>query len=158
MNDEHQHNEDFLKDLVDKKQPFKTPDNYFNQLSEKISIDLFEEKLSNNHGFKTPDNYFDNFSIKKPKNKIRYLLPYISSAAIIVFGLFLFNSNETEIDQLSNEEIISYLSFDDNINTNDIIENAIINTNDIMFANIDRVDLNMEQLDIELSEYDIIEF
>lgn len=161
MNDEHQHNDQFLKDLTKGKNPFKTPDNYFDNLSDKIVVDIFEESIPNRTGYKTPDNYFENFKVAKPKNKVISLLPYLSTAvaAVIIFGVFLFNSgHQSTIDKLSNEEIINYLSYQDVIETDDIIKNTIINTNNIMFASLDNIDMNIEQLDMELNEYDIIEY
>ncbi|ANW95477.1 hypothetical protein AXE80_03925 [Wenyingzhuangia fucanilytica] len=159
MNKDHQHNDQFLKDLTQEKNPFKTPENYFDNLSEKLSVDIFEQSLPKKTGFKTPDNYFENFKVNKPKSKIITLLPFISVAAVLAFGLFIFsNYNTPNIDALSNEEIINYLSSDDGLETNDILENTIINTDNIMFASLDNIEIDIDQLDMELNEYDIIEY
>ncbi|MGY5354405.1 hypothetical protein [Wenyingzhuangia sp. IMCC45467] len=159
MNNDNQHNDQFLKDLTQGKNPFKTPENYFDNLSDKLAVDIFEQSLPNKTGYKTPNNYFENFTVKKPKNRIISLIPYLSTAAIIAFGFFIFNNNnQSSIDKLSNEEIINYLSSDDGIEINDIIENAIINTDNIMFANLDNIDVDIDLLEMELSEYDLIEY
>ena len=162
MNENQQHSDQFLKDLSKNKNPFKTPDNYFDNLSEKVAINIFEQSLPKNPGFTTPELYFENFKVKKPQNKIISLLPYLSTAAVIVFGFFIFNNgNQSSIDKLSREEIINYLSSDDGINTNDILENTLINTNNIMFTSLDNIEINIDQLDmldIEIDEFDIIEY
>ncbi|MDO3694530.1 hypothetical protein QVZ41_06690 [Wenyingzhuangia sp. chi5] len=159
MNENHQHSDQFLKDLTKGKNPFKTPENYFDNLSEKIAIDIFEQSLPNESGFKTPELYFENFKVKKPQSKIISLLPYFTTAAVIVFGFFIFNNNnQSSIDKLSREDIINYLSSEDGIETSDILENTSINTNNIMFTSLDNIDMDIDQLDIELNEYDILEY
>ena len=159
MSNNHQHSDQFLKDLTKGKNPFKTPENYFDNLSEKIAVDVFEQSLPKESGFKTPELYFENFKVKKPQSKIISLLPYLTTAAVIVFGFFIFNnSNQSTIDKLSREEIINYLSSDDGIETNDILNNTLINTDDIMFTSLDNIEMDIDQLDIELNEYDILEY
>lgn len=159
MNENHQNNDQFLKDLTKGKNPFKTPENYFDNLSEKMSVDIFVHSLPKESGFKTPELYFENFKVKKTQSKIISLLPYLSTAAVIVFGFFIFNNgNQSTIDQLSREEIINYLSSDGGIETNDILDNTLINTDNIMFSSLDNIEMDIDQLVMELNEYDIIEY
>lgn len=159
MNNEDQHNDQFLKDLTKGKNPFKTPDNYFDNLSDKLAVDIFKQNLPNKTGYKAPDHYFENFTVKKPKNRIISLLPYVSVAAVIAFGFFIFNNNTpSTIDILTDEEIISYLSSEDILETREIIENSIINTDNMMFASLDNIEMDIDLLDMELNEYDILEY
>lgn len=189
MNKDHQHIDDFFKDASKNKHPFKTPDNYFNELPDKVADDLFlnslpketghkvpdnyfnnlsenlatgilEQSFPKQTGLKTPDHYFENFTVKKPRRKIISLVPYISTAAAILIGFFIFNNNNntTILDELSSEEIISYLSTDSDLNSSYVIDNTLINTNDTFFASIDNIDIDINQLEMEVSEYDILDY
>lgn len=188
MNKDHQHIDDFFKDASKNKHPFKTPVNYFNEFSDKVADDLFvsslpketgqktpnnyfndlsnklvtnilEENLPKKTGLKNPDNYFDNFTVKKPRSKTISLLPYLSTAAAIVIGFFIFNHNKTSVlDELTTEEIISYLSTDSDLNSLYLIESTDINTNDALFASIDNMDIDIDELEMEVTEYDILDY
>lgn len=160
MNKDHQHSEDFLKDLTKGKNPFKTPENYFDDLSDKLAVDIFEQSLPKTSGFKAPENYLENFKVKKPQSKIRVLLPYLSTAAAILIGFFIFNNNNNQpsLDQLSREDIISYLSTDEDVETSFLLNNTTINTDNILYSSLENVDINIDEIDAELSEYDIINY
>lgn len=188
MSTENKHNNSFLKGLPKNKKPFKVPDNYFNQFSDNIAVHIFEkslpkttgQKIPNDYltnftnnlsasvietqlpqktGYKTPENYFENFVVAKPKNKIISLLAYVSIAAAFLLGWFVFNQNNTSyFDELSSEEIISYLSTED-LNTDFVLDNALINTNDVLLTSVDNIELDdIDQLDVELTEYDILDY
>lgn len=142
-----------------KKTGLKTPDNYLNKLSEQLSTIVTENDFPKKTGLQTPENYFENFTVKKPKSKTTSLIPYLSIAAAIVVGFFIFKSNSNNLsalDKLTNDEIISYLSIENDLTSSYLIENVEINPKNILFANLDNMDI--EELEIEISEYDILDY
>ncbi|MGY6647237.1 hypothetical protein [Wenyingzhuangia sp. IMCC45574] len=158
MEKETQHSEDFLKEFTQGKNPFKTPDNYFNNLSERIHIASVEQELPKETGFKVPNNYFENFTVKRSRSKIIKLLPYTSVAAAFIFGFFLFKQGTNTDIQLQDDNVISYLTYEENIEYDEIISNLTINNEDLSEINLDGDYVNIEQLSLELSEYDLVEF
>lgn len=59
MNDNKQHNEDFLNQKLGKQPGFNMPDNYFNDLENDLMSKLIVEDLPEKCGFETPEHYFD---------------------------------------------------------------------------------------------------
>ncbi len=93
------------------KNRFKTPEGYFENI---YSNNLLFSKKNN---FKTPLNYFESikfdFSNQKTKSK-RFLIKnliYSGIAAIFIFGI-VSNFYFTDSDNLTEDEIISYLNYD----------------------------------------------
>lgn len=183
MKNEFEHNNNFLNDLNLNKNPFKTPDNYFGNLSSSITSknttsdfpkstgfkapgNYFEiltdsikskqitSELPNVTGFKAPDNYFDHFKVNKNKFRIIKLVPYISVAAAIMVGVFLFNASNN--NTLKRNEFIEYLAIEENIDESDIIN--YIGSNINSSTDIDGVNINIEELTIEIEDYDLIDF
>lgn len=156
MNKENTHTDQFLKEIVGNKNPFKTPDNYFNNVSENISGKSI--LTSKETGFKTPEHYFNTFKVHKSTSKIRSLWPYLSAAAIIAIGFFVFKTNTLDIKPLNNDDIINYLALEKNIDIDEIINN-IDNPNSLsLYSNLDEITPTVDELSLELSEFDIIDF
>ncbi|SFD37707.1 hypothetical protein [Algibacter pectinivorans] len=115
---------------------FKTPDDYFDSVEEKIFSKLNTESLLDSvdaPGFKVPDNYFEslnerilNKTISEEKTKVislfsRTNLIYVSSIAaaiLLLFNLSIFDSKPT-FDNLDIETVENYLE-DESISTYEI--------------------------------------
>ncbi|NIJ46128.1 hypothetical protein FHR24_002606 [Wenyingzhuangia heitensis] len=159
MNKENQHSEQFLKEITRQKNPFKTPENYFDNLSEKIVLQQLQESLPTKTGYSIPKNYFESFSVKKPKSKIRLLTPYIATAAAIAFGFFVFKPDNTNnYDELNNTDIINYLAIEESIDINEILSNTEDSDLSFLYSNLNDLNPTVDQLSLELSEYEIIDF
>ncbi|MDO6802270.1 hypothetical protein Q4595_07390 [Wenyingzhuangia sp. 1_MG-2023] len=157
MDIENIHNEYFLKGITNGKNPFKTPENYFKTFSEDIHTSIIEEQFPTQTGFSVPTNYFKEFKVNTKPSRIIQLIPYISIAAAILVGFFIFNNNSQNL-QLSDEEVIQYLTYQDDIEYNEIINNIDINMSAFLDSNLDNTLVNIDQLSLELNEYDIVEF
>ncbi len=67
-----------------KKNPFTTPENYFDNFQDRLMDKLSKEEhiIPSNSGFKTPDTYFESFQerlnskLKKEEVKVISLFPY----------------------------------------------------------------------------------
>ena len=156
METEQTHNDDFLKGLKLNKNPFKAPDNYFNNLSEDINTTYLAQQLPNSTGFKVPNHYFENFKVPKTKSKIILLLPYVSVAAAITVGLFLFNARKN--DSFSNNDIVEYLALDNNMGENEIVSYSYIDSETIFKTSIEDINIDIEEIALEIEDYDLIEF
>ena len=111
-----------------KKNPFTTPENYFDNFQDRLMDKLSKEEhiIPSNSGFETPDTYFENFQerlnskLKKEDVKVISLFPYkkvmavAASIAAIVLVYFGLNSKNTDINftDLANVDIEAY--FDNN--------------------------------------------
>jgi len=111
---------------ISKENPFKTPESYFNNITEQYSnTNDLSQKITQT-GFKTPEHYFKNFTVKTPLKLIK-LIPYVSVAAAILVGVFIYNSqiSNTELDglaiELQDDEILDYLSYEDHLGIEEII-------------------------------------
>ncbi|WP_411031964.1 hypothetical protein [Spongiimicrobium sp. 3-5] len=108
------------------KQGFKTPDGYFDKLTDKIleRTSKVGPSLPKKDGFKVPDDYFENLSAKVAQqvghketkvislwaNKKWYLAAAsIAAIAIIVFGTQWNSAGEISFDDLANTDIETYL-------------------------------------------------
>ncbi|KAA5821935.1 hypothetical protein FPF71_15625 [Algibacter amylolyticus] len=115
---------------------FKTPDDYFDSVEEKIFSKLNTESVLdsvNTPGFKVPDNYFEslnervlNKALSEEKPKVIPLFSktniiYVSSIAaaiLLLFNLSIFDSKPT-FDNLDIETVENYLE-DESISTYEI--------------------------------------
>ncbi len=133
-----------MKEAPENINPFKTPENYFENFSEEMQIRISEENLKDKFGnsipFKVPENYFENSKkmfierIKETnrikKNPILLLKPYLSIAAgllvvLAVWQLVLSNFNFNN-STLSNTNTIEINNEKDNSQTAKIYEDEII--------------------------------
>lgn len=163
MSTEKEHINIFSKEFSNKKNPFKTPENYFDNLSERIVLNPIENKLPKETGFIAPNNYLEKFNVKKPKSKIVSLLPYLSTisvAAVIAFGFFVFKTNSPTEIELSNSDIINYLAMDETFDINDDIMNDLKKHKNISFSDVslENISPSIDQISFELNEYEIIDF
>lgn len=184
MNDKNTRSDQFLKEFAGNKNPFKTPENYLDNLSDKMDMQPFENTLPKSTGFSVPTNYFKtitpkivskspnkqilltittnskaNFKIQKTKRKVISVLPYLSIAAVIMVGLFVFKNTPTSIEkELNSNEIVDYLALEDSIELDEIIDSLENTNNPFLQATLDDIDPTTEQLSLELNEFDIIDF
>lgn len=132
----------------DKIDGFSVPNDYFNQLSDRINSNIFITNLDTkiiNSGFNTPNLYFENLIAKllqthlfdSMENKITKVIPfniykYAAAACILLFialGIYFNSSYQTKVQyrlsSIPNEDIELYLQ--NETNTADmpvIIENV----------------------------------
>ncbi|MGG8496547.1 hypothetical protein ACQY1Q_09035 [Tenacibaculum sp. TC6] len=151
MNDDIKNSINYLNNKTNKKSGFIVPENYFEELENKV---FQEENILNaakNIPFKTPENYFDAFeatlldklSIEKNTTKVIplykrvvRLIPTAVAASVLLFIGYTFFNNSSGI-----------INFD-NITTSDIekwYENGYINTDsDEFISAINTTDINFE--------------
>jgi len=115
---------------LNKNNPFKTPDTYFDKFSENLNDNLGQEQLNlpKEEGFTLPDGYFENLhsNIKQKltveKTRVVQLNPYkkyymVAASIAALFLLMLgFNWNwnqEASWDDLANADIDNYFENND---------------------------------------------
>ncbi len=104
---------------ISKENNFKTPEGYFDELTERIMerLDRVIPDIPKSDGFKVPDSYFDSLSeqivkqVDKPEPKVVKLYPYkkyLITAASIAAVVVIFIGLQWQGDQgLSFEDIAS---------------------------------------------------
>ncbi len=142
MEKETKHTNLFLNNPNLKTNPFKTPDNYFNQLSGHT----MPKQLPKTTGFITPKNYFSNFKVNLAKAKVIKLIPYISVAAAMVISFLVFKSSHQFTDILKEQN--AYTSE----------KNEPLNAELTYSTNIKDVLVNIDELSLEIEDYDLIDF
>jgi len=157
MNNKSSNSNDFLEGIKTKKNPFKTPENYFDNLSEDLLLQQKLKTSTRKTGYIVPKDYFKTFSVQKPTSKIRKLIPYFSVAAAILIGFFLFETNN-EFEELNNTEVINYLALEEEIDLIDILDYSSDEQVYFTTSNINSLNPTIDELSLELSEFDIINF
>ena len=106
------------------KNPFKTPQGYFNSFEDKLMDKLSTEGsvMPKARGFTVPENYFDTFNDKLtnkliketkviPLYPVKKIIAFVASIAAIAIIFFGYNWNSTEklsISALANTDIEAY--------------------------------------------------
>lgn len=106
------------------KNPFKTPQNYFDSFEDKLmdKLSTKESVMPKARGFTVPDNYFDTFNEKLtsklnketkvipfyPIKKIMAIAASIAAIAIIFLGYNWNRTEELSISDLANTDIEAY--------------------------------------------------
>ena len=127
---------------ADSKNPFRLPENYFEQFSEDLQIRLSEEKLKEKFGkknpFYIPENYFESLNYKfenlKQLRKINIFSIFIKTSVSIAAGFilffalrtFIFNNHDSSKNTAS--QSISADSLKQNIVESDFYEDIDENT------------------------------
>lgn len=155
MEKETQHSEDFLKGFTKGKNPFKTPNNYFDNFADKLSVAKTENQLPKSDGFIVPKNYFKDFKVQQPKSKLIQLMPYVSIAAAFVLGLFVYNQNQQNIIQLEDQNVINYLTYEESIEYDEILNTLKIEDSSTITNDLNGDYVNIEELSKEL---DVLDF
>lgn len=110
---------------LEKNNPFKTPEGYFENLTDKLMDKLNEEKgdLPKEDGFTIPENYFDGLKksiqekVDVPETKVVQLHPYrkyyvaiasVAAILLVLVGLNWNSADETTWDDLANADIETY--------------------------------------------------
>jgi hypothetical protein len=121
------------------KNPFKTPQNYFDSFDEKLMDKLHNEEfmIPKSDGFSVPDNYFNTLQDKlndklKDEGKVvplrSYKRYYAVAAAVAALFIFVigqqFNSTEeVSFMDLANSEIEAYFDLNDlDMSTYELVE------------------------------------
>lgn len=146
--------------VIPKNNPFKIPENYL----EDFKVSLGETKARS--GFSTPENYFDSFKVALPKKETKptvislfksYKISAIAAAITLLIAIpIMINSNQSnniEIDQLSFNEVDSYLkttrtSFDNYYLASELPQG----TTELDFLASNRSDLE-DYIDLQIEEY-----
>lgn len=145
---------------------FNLPENYFNQLAEKIEDRIAMEAIQNmahTEGFKVPDAYFTSLTErinlrieeKKAPAKLKEMFPswmrYSAAASVaFVIGIFFyFNSSSyifnQQLSKVPDQDIINYLQFHSTVNDNQYLIEHI--TED-----------GLQQVSADVSEEDIEQY
>lgn len=152
---------------------FKTPENYFSNLEDKVMLQVLLEEKIDRTAFKTPDNYFESLDnriisqvSKKSETKIISLptkrkiiaLTGVAAAIILLFNLNLFN-NEFSFSSIDNETLENYVSnqefeeFDlETVIIKDIDISSFIKEESISDASLENYLYNVSELEDFISE------
>ena len=110
-----------LKELGVTEPGFKTPTNYFEELSKNIFHKIEESSLPESTGFNVPNDYFQDFEksiLKKiktskkntTKTKVWYVFSSIAAVLIVYFGVLNYNqSAKISFDSVSVNDIQDYI-------------------------------------------------
>ncbi|MEK6155605.1 hypothetical protein WIW50_20265 [Flavobacteriaceae bacterium 3-367] len=148
-----------------KKEPFKTPDGYFEGFADRLSDRLSEEgpALPKKEGFKVPEGYFEGLDAKlaekvnpsetkvvqlRSYRKYYYIAASVAAIAVLVFTLQPKSPQGVGWDDLANSDIEAY--FEDNEFDMTSAELA-----DVLL--LDQLELN-DVLEDQLNEESIIEY
>ena len=138
---------------INKKEGFKTPEDYFDGLSAEIlsKLDNDSADLPKSDGFKTPEGYFDSLGKEvlskdqtaetkvirlKPYKKIIYAAASIAAAVVLIFGWQWQNEQAVNFEDIASGELQAYFEEDSNGLTSYEIAEALpieeIELNDIL--------------------------
>ncbi|WP_397363141.1 hypothetical protein [Olleya sp. R77988] len=145
---------------------FKTPQNYFEGLEDRILTHATLESLTKSTGFKTPEDYFDTIEtsvlekLNKPEPKVIPLfrrksvlaISSIAAALVLFFSLNLFNNTSTiEIDHLDTVTVEDYLL--DELETTDL--SLLISNTELTQSHF--IDYNVQSLEDYIDTVDLDE-
>lgn len=151
MKKEIQSLEDNLKKLVGNETGFSIPKSYFYTIEEKINLHTLENSFCDTEGFAVPDGYFENIENEilakvalTPKSRVisltKRIALWIPAAAATIALLFTLNFIDFNNDELSKEEIVTWLQNDiESITSEDM---ALVFKN----LNIDDTDLTISSV------------
>lgn len=170
-----------MKDL-NKKNPFKTPEGYFEDFSRGLMKRLPEKDtdIPRNEGFIVPDTYFEGIhenilqKLEAEKTKVIPLHPYkkyyyaaasIAAIALVVFALNWNTSKEITFDHIANSDIENYFENNElDFSTYEIAEVVPVDEleiSDILSNRLDQAPIleyldnnteNFEELNLEYDE------
>ena len=168
-----------MKDL-NKNNPFKIPEDYFEGFNDRLRDKLLEESkaIPEEEGFTIPEGYFESLpqqllqKVEEPKviqlnpyKKYYYSAAAVAAIVLVVFGLNFNRAPELTFEDLAGADIENYFEhneFDlsayelaevipvDELEINDIIENQFNEENVIEYLN-ENID-DYEELNIESYE------
>jgi hypothetical protein len=140
----------------DHKNKFKTPEGYFDNFNERLmeKIDKEDSLIPKEDGFSVPKDYFESFNPKisekvnqeqprviQLKSYRKYYYAAASIAAILLFGFWFSQDNQTQVnfDDLANAELDAYFEKTDlNFNSYELAE--VININEVSILDITETD------------------
>lgn len=148
-----------------KKEPFKTPDGYFEGFADRLMDRLSEDSpvLPKKEGFKVPESYFDGLEAKlaekvnpsetkvvqlRSYRKYYYIAASIAAIAVLVFTLQPKSSQGPSWDDLANSDIEAYFEDHEFDMTSSEIAEVLL---------LDQLELN-DILEDQLNEETIIEY
>lgn len=150
---------------MNKNNPFKTPEGYFDSLKDRLMDAASEQQadLPGKEGFKVPEGYFDNLkgelmgkvSKNEPKvvalfqyRKIFYATAAAAAVVLLVFGLQYRGETQPSFEDLASADIEHYLENNAaDLNTYEIVSELGIE--EIEFGDV---------MDNELEEENIIDY
>ena len=149
-----------------KKEGFRVPDGYFEDLNKRLRDRLDQDTidLPRDDGFKVPDGYFDNLSdklnsrmavVEEPKviklnpwKKYYFVAASVAAALVIIIGLRLGNNDDFTFSDLANAELESYF-YDNDLDLTSYEMAEVLPVEEIEVNDI---------LDNELNEENIIDY
>ncbi len=150
---------------ISKENNFKTPDSYFDKLTDRIMDRLNEEAhdIPGSDGFKVPESYFDSLSeeilekVEKPEPKVVKLYPYrkflitaasVAAVVVIFIGLQWQGEQGISFEDIASMELEAY--FDNNASSMSTYEIAeLMPVEDLEMTDI---------LETEWDEENIVEY
>ncbi|MEN8788586.1 MAG: hypothetical protein ABF293_08440 [Flavobacteriaceae bacterium] len=143
---------------ISKEEGFKTPQGYFEGLSEEIMSKLEKASfdLPESDGFKTPEGYFDSLSKEvlaknpvaqtrvirlKPYKKLLFAAASVAAAVVLIFGWQWQGNRSLEFGDIASGELLAYFEdYSTGLSSYEIAEVIPIEDlelNDILERNLD---------------------
>jgi len=159
---------------INKNNPFKTPEGYFEKLTDKVIGKLSEEELDlpAEDGFVVPDNYFENFhanlqsTLNIEETKVIPLTSYrnyylvaasIAALVLVYLGFNYTTSEDLTFENLAEADIESYFENNEyDLSTYEIAEVLPIDEleiNDILTNRFDE-EILIEYLDENIKDFE----
>ncbi len=135
---------------IEKNQPFKVPEGYFDNLEDRIMARVEQEQ---------------NESRKKPVIRLNNWVKYAVAASISLLAIFfiLQPGNDTDptaaeiLAEIPEDAIVDYLAFTD-ITSDEIIDAASFTLSEAdSLQPVNNLDLTVEEIDLLLEEYSLYE-
>lgn len=158
MIEETKNSEKFIKSTLGNKNPFTTPENYFENIEEDFATKLATNDFPKKNPFKVSEGYFDHLEdtifskIEAERKHVNLIslqqklikgIPFAAAAAILLFigfNSFQFNLKETmTLDSLSESDLEYWLD-SNTLHESDIatvLEDDIIGENTFYFSEIE---------------------
>ena len=150
---------------INKDDGFKTPEGYFEGLSDRIlgKLENKSAELPPNSGFKVPEGYFDSLNekilakLEEKETKVVKLYPFkrflytaasVAAVILIVIGLQWQGDQDVTFEDIANMELESYFeSYVSSVNTYELAE----------VLQVEELEIN-DILETELDEENIVEY
>ncbi len=151
-----------MKNRDKHKNPFKTPDGYFDSLEDQIMQTAKSplSSISKEEVFKTPDNYFENFEVRLPEKidvkketkviglgaykKHIYTISAIAAVIAVIILLQIPKATTLSFDDIASNDIEEYY-----INNKNFNFSALEMANELELASNDIDDINYNETDLE---------
>ncbi|MEE3999316.1 hypothetical protein V1T75_03110 [Tenacibaculum sp. FZY0031] len=125
MNEKIKHTINFINQKAGKNCSFSVPQNYFEEVEERINTSIFIDSLPKKKTFNTPDDYFDTIEAQiqsrlikeqttEPKvislrKRVLQYIPLAAAASVLLFiGINYFNTQKITFEDITTTDIESW--------------------------------------------------